>query len=235
MANPADVLDPTSGSTSLLPNTTIPVDIIPVPFGPQDITFIATATDSAGNTITSNSIVNAGFFPPLTGGVVANSGSNVTVITTFNINGVPDPNGNVINVLLLGNLTIFANAANGVAPYEAELGFSHGSISPYNNLQYIDYASSTTSYPGGPDYNDLIINTYSQTPSLNVGCPSSTSIANTIVLDTAFSYSSPNPQVNIINVECLITDDNGNTLTANSTVDLTTVNPSTFLGLYPYQ
>ena len=235
MSNPADVLDPTSGSTFLLPNTTIPVDINPVPLGPQDITFIATATDSAGNTITSTSIVNAGVFPPLTGGVVANSGTNVIVVTTFKINGVADPNGNVINVLLLGNLGIGVVAGNGTPPYEAELGFSHGSVAPYNDLQYVDYASSTGSYPGGPDFDNLVINTYSQTPSLNVGCPSSTNIANTIVLDTAFNYSAPNPQVDIINVECLITDDNGNTLTANSTVDLVSINPSTFLGLYPYQ
>ena len=187
------------------------------------------------NTITSTSIVNAGVFPPLTGGVVANSGTNVIVVTTFKINGVADPNGNVINVLLLGNLGIGVVAGNGTPPYEAELGFSHGSVAPYNDLQYVDYASSTGSYPGGPDFDNLVINTYSQTPSLNVGCPSSTNIANTIVLDTAFNYSAPNPQVDIINVECLITDDNGNTLTANSTVDLVSINPSTFLGLYPYQ
>ena len=238
MAQPADVVD-TNGSTSLIPGTIYLVDIIPPPIGPQDIGFLLTVTDSLGNTANGLSVINAGQLAPLSGSLNATISSTLTTISCFKINGVaPPPTAPLTwQVLVLDNLNLTTNASGGVAPYELEAGFSTGSTSPYSNLQYIDYANSTLSYPGGPDYDNLVILDYPQTPSINVNIGSSNNFGGQlIVLDTDFSFSSPNVPVTQINVELEVEDDNGTTVTENANIDLVSENPYIpgTNNIYPY-
>ena len=245
MAQPADVVDLT-GSTSLDPSITYTVDIQPTPIGPQDIAFLLTVTDSLGNTANGLSVINAGQLAPLSGSLTATISSTLTTISCFSINGTTPPSGGTWQVLVLDNLNLTTSAGGGLAPYELEAGFSTGSTSPYSNLQYIDYANSTTSYPGGPDYNNLVISDYPQTPSINVNIGSSNNFGDLgaggepiIVLNSDFSFSSPSiGTVQQINVELEIEDDDGNTVTETDIIDLLAEDPyipGPNNNIYPFQ
>ena len=232
MSSPATVMD--GYISQLYPFTSYVVEIDPTPVGVQDITFVLTAVDTSnGNTISSTSIVSAGVNIPLFGSITNTIGSFVNVIDTYAINGVSDPNGGVINVLVLGNLELNVQASGGAAPYEAEIGFNHNTNQP---VQYIDYAASTqNTSSSGPSYDNLVTVSFPQTTAYNVVVNSLTNFSNIIVLDDNFNYATPNPQVNIIDIECFIEDQNSDDIIVTTQVDILSANPSTFLGLYPYQ
>jgi len=234
MNNPADVMD--GYISQLYPGTPYVVEIDPTPVGAQDITFVLTAVDTSnGNTVSSTGIIRAGVLPPLSASITANVSNNVNVVDTLAINGTQDPGGNVINVLVLGNLDLDVQPTGGLAPFGCSVSFNHGSTpSP---VQYIDYNSSTpNTNPSGPSYTNLVLIDYPQSlPGLSVPCPGVTSISNTVVLDNAFSYTSPNPQVDTIDIECGITDFNLDSITISTQADIAGTNPSTWNGLFPYQ
>tara|TARA_R100000988_G_scaffold102475_1_gene78181 strand:- start:986 stop:7345 length:6360 start_codon:yes stop_codon:yes gene_type:complete len=233
MSSPADVMD--GYFTQLYPFTPYVVEIDPTPVGVQNITFVLTVVDTSnGNTVSSSNVVSAGVNPPLSGSITNTVGSFVNVISTNQLNGVPDPSGGVIYVLVLGNLELNVQASGGTQPYTAELGFNHGVNQ--QPVQYIDLANSDpNTSPSGPDYDDLVTVSFPQTPGYSVAVNSSTNLSNVIVLDDNFNYSAPSPQVGVIDIECLIEDANGDNITENTQADILSTNPSTFLGLYPYQ
>ena len=178
MSSPADVLD--GYFTQLYPGTSYVVEIDPTPVGVQDITFVLTVVDSDGNTTTSSSVVPAGALAPLSGSITPSlSGpvGGVNVIDTYQVNGVANPNGGALYVLVLTNLGLDVQASGGATPYEAELSFNHNTNQP---VQYIDYNASTPNpNQSGPSWNNLVLVNFPQTLSYSVPCPGVTNISNT--------------------------------------------------------
>ena len=236
MSSPADVLD--GYFVQLYPGTSYVVEIDPTPIGVQDITFVLTVVDSDGNTTTSSSVISAGTFAPLSGSITSSlSGpiGGVNIIDTYQINGVANPNGGALYVLVLTNLGLDVQPTGGLAPFGCSVSFNHGPTpSP---VQYIDYNASTPNpNQSGPSWNNLVLIDYPQSlPGLSVPCPGVTNISNTLVLDNDFSYTSPSPQVNVIDIECEIISSNLDNTTTTTQVDILSFDPSTFLGFYPYQ
>ena len=135
--------------------------------------------------------------------------------------------------MILGSLELNVQASGGSPSYTAELGFNHATNQP---VHYVDLANSDPNTSlSGPSYDDLVTVSFPQTPGYNVAANSLTNFNNSIVLDDNFNYTTPNPQVGVIDIECLIEDQNADTITVTTQADIVSANPSTFLGLYPYQ